>query len=77
MVIDAQMLSGNEPLALASERVLITVPEAEMDGRRQGTVQRTITMEAAPGQYTLELLLLDQLLGYRTVYREEFQVRSP
>ncbi len=77
MVIDAQLLSGDEPLALASERVVITVPEAEMEGRRQEVVQRTINMQAAPGEYTLELMLLDQLLGYRTVYREDLQVRSP
>ena len=77
MVLDAQLLSGDEPLALASERVVITVPEAEMDGRRQEVVRRTIAMEAAPGEYTLELMLLDQLLGYRTVYREDLQVRSP
>ncbi len=77
MVIDAQLLSGDEPEAVASERVVITIPEADMEGRRGETVQRTITMQTAPGEYTLELLLLDQLLGYRTVYREELQVRSP
>jgi len=77
MVVDAQLLDGDEPLALASERIVITIPEAEMDRRRQETVQRTITMQAAPGEYTLELLVLDQLLGYRTVYREDLEVRSP
>lgn len=77
MVIDAQLLSGDEPSAVASERVVITVPEAEMEGRRQETVQRTITMAVANGEYTLELMLLDQLLGYRTVYRDDLQVRSP
>ncbi len=77
MVIDAQLLRDDEPQALASERVVITVPEAEMAGRRGETVQRTIAMEVVAGDYTLELLLLDQLLGYRTVYREELQVRLP
>lgn len=77
MVIDAQLLDGDEPVALASERVVIAVPEAEMDGRRQEAVQRTITMQVAAGEYTLEMVLLDQLLGYRTVYREDLQVRSP
>ena len=77
MVIDAQLRSGGEPSAVASERVMITVPEVEMDSRRQETVQRIITIDAPTGAYTLELLLLDQLLGYRTVYRDELQVKSP
>ena len=68
MRLDVRLLAGDEPAAMQSERVVITVPESEMDSRRQEVVTREMMLEVPPGDYAIELVLLDRLLGYRTVY---------
>lgn len=77
MVVDAALLRDGEPLFVGSERVEVVVAEAEMEERRQEIVRRTLVLTAEPGAYDLELVLLDQLLGYRTIYRGALQVRLP
>lgn len=64
------------PIAEASERVEIAVPVADLANRSDELVQRTLTLNAAPGTYSLRLSLDDYLLGYRSVYSEELVVPS-
>jgi GWxTD domain-containing protein len=77
MVVDVQLVDGDDVGGATSERVRIVVPEAEMDSRREEVISRTVTFTALPGSYDLELLLLDQLLGYRTVYRDQIDIERP
>ena len=78
MVIDAMLSRDGEPVAEASERYAITVVEDELEeGMRSGrVVERRLTMTAPSGRYELQMTLLDQLLGYRTAYRDEIDVSS-
>jgi GWxTD domain-containing protein len=75
MVIDVQLLQGDDIGGVTSERVRIVVPESEMAARREEVITRTVTMIAQRGAWDLELLLFDQLLGYRTIYRDSIEVR--
>lgn len=68
MTIDVQLLAGGEPVATQSERVVVEVAEAEMASRREEIVRREMLLEVPAGEYDVELVLLDRLLGYRTVY---------
>lgn len=68
MTIDVQLLAGDEPVATQSERVVVEVPEGEMAARREQVVRREMVLEVPAGDYAIELVLLDRLLGYRTVY---------
>jgi len=77
MVVDIQLVDGDDVGGATSERVLIEVPQADMASRREEMIIREVTFTAMPGAYDLELLLLDQLLGYRTVYRDEIEIRRP
>lgn len=77
MVVDVQLVAGDDIGGATSERVRIVVPEAEMDSRREEVISRSVTFTALPGSYDLELLLLDQLLGYRTVYRDQIDIERP
>lgn len=77
MVVDVQLVNGDDVGGAASERVRVVVPEAEMESRREEVISRTVTFTALPGSYDLELLLLDQLLGYRTVYRDQIDIERP
>jgi GWxTD domain-containing protein len=77
MIVDIQLVDGDDVGGATSERVRIEVPEADMASRREETIQRRVTFTAMPGAYDLELLLLDQLLGYRTVYRDELVIKRP
>ena len=74
MTIDVQLLRDGVPVATTSERVTVEVPESEMEGRRDEIVRRSVSLEAEPGTYVLELTLLDQILGYRTIYRDDLEV---
>lgn len=76
MVVDVELLDGAEPVAAASETFTIRVPEGEIGARQEEVVRRTIELGAEPGSYRLEIVLLDQLLGYRTVYGGEVEVPS-
>ena len=75
MRVDLQAVRDGEPVATASERVVVEVPEAEMAGRRQEVVRRTLTLTLPEGDYELEFVLLDRLLGFRTLSRGELPVR--
>ena len=77
MVVDVQLVNGNDIGGAASERVRVVVPESEMASRREEVISRRVTFTALPGSYDLELLLLDQLLGYRTVYRDQIDIERP
>lgn len=77
MVVDVQLVDGDDIGGATSEHVRIVIPEAEMDSRREEVISRTVTFTALPGSYDLELLLLDQLLGYRTVYRNQIDIERP
>jgi GWxTD domain-containing protein len=74
MVVDAQAAQDGEPVAVASERVVVEIPESEMESRRDEVVRRTLTLELPTGPYDFELVLLDRLLGYRTVTRGTIDV---
>lgn len=76
MLVEAALLKDGEPAFVGTERVNVVVPEAEMEGRRQEVVSRTLVMSAEPGTYELEITLLDQLLGYQTVYRDTLEVTA-
>jgi len=77
MVVDVQLVDGDDIGGATSERVRIVIPEAEMDSRREEVISRTVKFTAMPGSYDLELLLLDQLLGFRTVYRDQIDIERP
>jgi hypothetical protein len=77
MVVDVQLMDGDDVGGAASERVRIVVAESEMAARREEVISRTVVFTALPGSYDLELLLLDQLLGYRTVYRDQIDIQRP
>ncbi len=74
MVIDAQLSQEGEVRSAGSLPVQIRVPEGEMEARRQEIVRRTLEMVAPPGEYELEIVLFDQLLGYRSVYRDRVRI---
>jgi GWxTD domain-containing protein len=75
MRVDVEVLEGGEPVATAGERVVVEIPETEMDGRREEVVRRTLTLQLPRGEYELELMLLDRLLGYRTMTRDTLSVQ--
>jgi hypothetical protein len=77
MVVDVQLVNDEDIGGATSERVRIVIPEADMESRREEVISRTVTFTALPGSYDLELLLLDQLLGYRTVYRDQIEIERP
>ena len=60
---------------VSSTSAMVVVPESEMAARREEVITRTVTMIAQRGAWDLELLLFDQLLGYRTIYRDSIEVR--
>ena len=75
MVISAMLLSDDgEPVAETTESIVLEVPLDELAARADEIVDRTISLQAPPGTYTLELVLEDPSLGYRTVYRETLEV---
>ena len=75
MVVNVILLDDDgEPAAETSEPISIRVPVDELQGRSEELVQRSVTLSAAPGTYALTLTLEDQVLGYRTVYRDELVV---
>jgi hypothetical protein len=74
MLVDARAEQAGEPIGVANERVVVEIPEAEMASRRDEVVRRTLTLELPTGQYDFELVLLDRLLGYRTVTRGTIEV---
>lgn len=74
MTVDARLLRDGEPVATTSGRFEVEIPEGEMEARRQELVRRTLSLRAAPGEYEIEIVLLDRLLGYRTAYRSTVRV---
>jgi GWxTD domain-containing protein len=77
MVISALLLTDDgEPVAETTEPIVLEVPLDELEARADEIVDRTISLQAPPGIYTLELVLEDPSLGYRTVYRETLEVPS-
>ncbi|NKB88713.1 MAG: GWxTD domain-containing protein [Acidobacteria bacterium] len=77
MVVDVQLMDEDDIAGTVSERVRIEVPQADMNSRLEETVTRKLTFAAPAGTYNLEILLLDQLLGYRTVYRDNVSIERP
>lgn len=75
MVVDAQAGPEGEPLSTANERVIVEIPEAEMASRRDEVVRRTLMLQLPEGTHDFEILLLDRLLGYRTVTRGTIEVQ--
>ncbi len=75
MVVDVQLERDGELVAATSEQISITVPQDEIDARRGDVVRRSVSLTAEPGEQELVIVLLDQLLGYRTPYRETIEVR--
>jgi GWxTD domain-containing protein len=75
MRVDIQALQAGEPIGIVSERVIVEVPEAEMAGRREEIVRRTLTLTLPPGDYDLEFAVLDRLLGFRSLTAETLAVR--
>lgn len=77
MLISALLFSNEgEPVAETTEPVALEIPLEELEERAEEIVGRTISLQAPPGTYTLELVLEDSSLGYRTVYRETLVVPS-
>lgn len=78
MAVELTLLDGDEPVAEGLRRIRIVVPEAEMDNRQEEVVREGVAIEGTvpSGEYRLEIRLLDQLLGYRTVYEGELTVGS-
>jgi hypothetical protein len=77
MVISALLFSNEgELVAETTEPVALQIPLDQLQERTEEIVGRTISLQAPPGTYTLELVLEDSSLGYRTVYRETLVVPS-
>lgn len=76
MVVDVRLSHDGQLRASTSEVLEIVIPEGEMEDRRQEVVRRTVGLQAAPGEYDIEIVLVDQLLGYRTVYRDTVRVEG-
>ena len=77
MVISALLFSNEgELVAETTEPVALQIPLDQLQERAEEIVGRTISLQAPPGTYTLELALEDSSLGYRTVYRETLVVPS-
>jgi GWxTD domain-containing protein len=77
MVVNAVLLDDDgQPVAETSEHITVEVPVEDLERRGEEIVERSIEMQAPPGSYTLQLTLEDQLLGYRTVYREPLEVTA-
>ena len=77
MLISALLFSNEgEPVAETTEPLALEIPLEELEERAEEIVGRTISLQAPPGTYTLELVLEDSSLGYRTVYRETLVVPS-
>ncbi len=74
MVLYAVLMDDDVPVAENSEHINVTVPAADLASRHDELVDRTITLSARPGSYSLMLSLDDQLLGFRTVYRNDLVV---
>ena len=75
MVVRAVLLDeSDQPVAETSEHISVEIPLEDLERRGDEIVERSIEMQAPAGSYTLELILEDQLLGYRTVYREPLEV---
>lgn len=75
MRVDIEASRGGEAVATDGERVVVEIPETEMEGRRDDVVRRTLTLQLPPGEYEFELMLLDRLLGYRTMTRDTLSVQ--
>jgi len=77
MVVYALLMNDDgEVVAEAEQRVDVSVPASELAQRNAEIVQRSLTLNAAPGTYRLRLSLDDYLLGYRSVYSEDLVVPS-
>lgn len=77
MVVSAILFDEEGELASeTSEHVSVQIPAAELEARSEELVERTAKLLAIPGTYRLTLTLEDQLLGYRTVYRDDLIVPS-
>ena len=74
MVLYAVLMDDDAPVAENSEHINVTVSAADLASRKDELVERTITLSARPGSYSLMLSLDDQLLGFRTVYRNDLVV---
>ena len=74
MVLYAVLMDDDAPVAENSEHINVTVPAADLASRKDEFVERSITLSARPGSYSLTLSLDDQLLGFRTVYRNDLVV---
>lgn len=75
MLVRATLFGDDgEPVARTTETINVEVPAADLQARGGEIVERTVTLEAEPGTYDLELVLEDQLLGYRTTYRDALEV---
>ncbi|MFQ5743311.1 MAG: GWxTD domain-containing protein [Acidobacteriota bacterium] len=75
MVVRAVLLSEQGvTVAETSENVSVQVPLNELQRRGGEEVVRSIHLQAPAGHYTLELTLEDQVLGYRTLYRDTLEV---
>lgn len=77
MVISALLVADDgEPVAEATEPIALEVPLDDLEARGEEIVDRTISLQAPPGTYTLEIVLEDSSLGYHTVYRQTLEVPS-
>lgn len=77
MTISVLLVSEDgEPVAETTEPVAMEIPLDQLEARAEEIVDRTISLQAPPGTYTLELVLEDSFLGYRTVYRQTLKVPS-
>ena len=74
MVLYVVLMDDDTPVAENSEHISVAVPAADLASRQDELVERTITLSAPPGSYSLMLSLDDQLLGFRTVYRNDLVV---
>ena len=77
LVISALLFSNEgELVAETTEPVALQIPLDQLQERAEEIVGRTISLQAPPGTYTLELVLEDSSHGYRTVYRDTLGVPS-
>lgn len=78
MSVEVRLLDGGEPVAAGGNRITLTIPEDEMEDRREEVVRHRVAVEGEldPGVYRVEIDLIDSLLGYRTRYDGEVTVGS-
>ena len=75
MMISALLVADDgEVVAEATQPIALEVPLDELEARGEEIVDRTISLQAPPGTYTLEVVLEDSSLAYHTVYRQTLEV---